>query len=149
MKFKVSMIILLSLVGIGCSSGRTMVDRGVDLSTYSVTTVYDSEAASFIELELEELFEEIGFRSVGENQIDRYAEGEVLAARYREITNPAGTAVTLRVLLEDGVTDKTLVTVEGFGSSFGFLQTAREKAWRKVRQDLTEVFQEAGLDLKD
>jgi hypothetical protein len=126
----------------GCSNSRTMVDRNMDMSTYRYATVYDSDFASFIELELESMMQSLGYETIGEKEAQRrfQRKGHVLGVRYVR-THINSKSVLLRVLIEDQYTGKTILTVEDTQKD-GLFEGAIEKSWKSVRRKLVEVLED-------
>jgi len=138
-------VFMLSAALFSCTSSRMMQssaleDGSLSLSDYEYVTIYDSETASFIELELETLFETLGLDVVGEKRASGLiGQGHnVLAARYNDFVlrngygNPIG--YELSVLLQDLATDRTLLTASAESSS------SRQAAWKAVQSELEEAF---------
>ncbi|MEM8756901.1 MAG: hypothetical protein AAGF47_03870 [Planctomycetota bacterium] len=111
----------------------------IDLEQYKIATIYDSETASFFELEIETLLESVGLRIVGENEAVEIAErGKlVLGVRAREKVQANAYGHVHRsdlvILLEDVSSDRTLVTASG-----GAMR--RDQAWRAARSKLLQAF---------
>jgi hypothetical protein len=117
------------------------IERGeVNLDTFKYVVIYDSEKASFIELELEALFEHNGLRVIGETDVQN--PSVTLGARYKEAGayNSYGqmVSVELTVLLENMADDKTLVTASGSSSN-------RTSAWKAVSKKLNIALSEQGV----
>jgi hypothetical protein len=138
-------LVLLSLIFVltACASSNMMASSAlrnneIKLSNYDYVAIYDSAAASFMELELEELFESHGLKVIGENTAAKYKAGKVLGVRYTEDSirngygNPIGSSFT--VSLEDYKTDKTLLTISGQQQYLD-----RSAAWQQVSQKLNEA----------
>lgn len=134
-------LILFATALCGCGSTRSKlmvsnaVERGeVQLGSFKYVVIYDSEKASFIELELEDLFEQNGLRVIGEADIKN--PSITLGARYKESSfyNPSTgyTNIDLTVLLENMDDDKTLVTASGTSRK-------RDRAWQEVSKELNKA----------
>jgi hypothetical protein len=107
----------------------------VRLSQYEYVVIYEAEKASFIELQLEQLMEDQGFKVVGQNDAQTMSDAKILGTRYTEepIVNGYGNRIgtILTVLLEDFVTDRTLLTARG-----QVRMGPPEEAWNKVSSQL-------------
>ena len=126
------------------SDAKSMVSSDVgagkvQLGSFSDVLIFDSASASFIELELAQLFEEQGFRVVGEKAVSqpqrtlgvRYTQEPLMSANGRFVRG-----MTLTILLEQFSTDKTLVTIRGSSRNGG---DDKDAAWEEVRGKLLEV----------
>lgn len=126
-------------LALACATSGTFMasnslERGhIRLSNYRYVVIYDSESASFIELELEKLFESRGFVVVGERGITDATQ--TLGVRYQEYlpTNYYGQVINgrLTISLEDIASDKTLLTLSSGGS---YVQ--RDSIWKKLAKEL-------------
>jgi|TARA_B100001971_G_C18034168_1_gene454135 hypothetical protein len=130
---------------IGCVTTDTMVSSSIDrneirLGDYKSVFVYQSEQASFIELELEQLFESAGLKVIGIKEANNFPESSVLGVRYTE--KNIRTEIELTIQLIDYTTDKSLFTTRsssGYGWT-GMPKMARKKAWKEVLVELKKVF---------
>lgn len=117
------------------------MDHDADLSSFNYATVYESENASFIELELESMMESLGYEVIGPKEAQRSfsRKGHVLGVRYHRHKYEGET--TLRVLIEDMHTGKTLITAENTKGRMMF-DSGEVRAWRAVRKDLLIALEE-------
>ena len=60
----ISIIFLIILFTISCSSWRSIISRNVDITKYKIVVLGQSNEASFFELEIEQLFLDNGFNVV-------------------------------------------------------------------------------------
>jgi hypothetical protein len=137
-------IFVVVLFTASCASSRVQrssaIEKGeIKLTNFKYAVIYDSETASFIELDLETLLEEANLKVIGEKEAPKYGKGKVLAARYKafEMTNQYGGTLSsgLTLTLEDFATSKTLVTVQGkqaYGES--------SLAWKEIAKALRKEF---------
>lgn len=142
--YKVIVVFMLFLVG--CVTTNTMVSSSIDrneirLGDYKNVFIYPSEEASFVELELERLFDTVGLKVIGINEGSNFPESSVLGTRYTEkpvlngYGNQIGTELTIQLV--DYSSGKTLFTTR---SSTDIL-SSRKAAWKSVSTELGNAFQ--------
>lgn len=144
MKSFISLLLLVPLLLVSaCASSNMMASSAlrngeINLSDYKYAAIYDSETASFMELELENLMEQNGLKVIGESSAKKYKKGSVLGVKYVEdqVKNGYGNAVgtTFTISLEDFTTDKTLLTINGQETYMG-----RDAAWKEVSKQLNSA----------
>lgn len=128
----------------GCTRSRVMESSllrsgEIRIADYQTVAIADASGASFIELELESLFEEAGYRVVGDSEAQRLADRgqRVLTARFTENVAVNGFGQFLQgrlsVLLEDRATDRTLLTVSAESTA------SRRAAWNAVSKKLVQT----------
>lgn len=131
-------LLILLLCGCGNTRARSAVDADALLSAYDSAVIYPSEHASFVELELMQIFRGFGYRIVG---VDEKDKGAAIGVRYTFQAVPGRYVVTLQLV--DDKTSKTLATIEGNGSSFnlwtGHQDPNREKATQQATEELRRV----------
>lgn len=137
MGFRLKLLAMVSISILFTSScatnSKSMRADDFNPKNYNTVTIYDSAEASFIELELAQLFKSIGFKVIGELEVGNYEAGTVLGARYT--LRSIGDSSKLVILLEDTSTDKTMLTVEG--SASGYTRGNNETyAWELVMEKL-------------
>ena len=123
---------LLFALLVGCASkSSSMVSSDFDREQHSYIAVYDSEDASFLELQLQQIFESLGYKVIGEKEASKYPN-QTLGVRY----NVSGSFYESKIVvtLEDMTTDKTLCTIQG--SAYDDFGNASEVAWKAVRGEL-------------
>lgn len=122
------------------SRAKSLLDSEADLSKYDTAVIYDSDTASFLELELMQAFRESGFKIVGEK--DAPSDG-VLGVRYSAFQDVQFNIVCT---LEDIKTDKSLATIEGTGSYYdafwGINKPDRKKATKVFKKELQRLLAE-------
>ena len=140
-KIFVRLLIIFAFGVAGCSapSATSMVSSDYQPKKYGVFAIYDSIGASFLELELQMFFEELGYRTIGENELVKY-RGRALGVRCSTEYLVASDLYTITILLEDAETDKTVCTVRG--EAKGTRNTARSAAWDKASEELRRLIGE-------
>ncbi len=110
-------IVIFMLFLTGCVTTNTMVSSSIDrneirLENYKNVFIYPSERASFVELELERLFDAVGLKVIGINECSNFPASSVLGTRYTEepVLNGYGDRVgeELTIQLVDHSSGKTL-----------------------------------------
>lgn len=139
MKSKVIFLSLLAACLIsGCgtaSTYRVMESDSFNPQNYTMVAIYDGSYPSFKELELAKMFTEVGLKVVGEREsVDRT---KVLGVRHSIVRNQHHTIIKL--LFEDGITDKTMLTVEGTGSNSA-PEVNDRYAWETLKKTLMKSF---------
>jgi len=143
------MLMFFLIFAPGCTNSRLMQSSALDsgeivLRNYKYVTIYDSLAASFIELELEDLFESVGFSVIGENDADKRSGSSILGVRYVEdlARNAYGNVISynMTVLLEDYASDRTLLTATASSTA------SRSSAWKAVKKELATALAAQGVD---
>ncbi len=138
-------IVFLMLFFVGCVTTNTMVSSSIDrkeirLGDYKNVFIYPSEKASFVELELERLFDTVGLKVIGINEGSNFLVSSVLGARYTEkpilngYGNPVGVELTIQLV--DYSSGKTLLTTR---SSTRW--SSRKTAWESILTELENAFQ--------
>lgn len=135
-------IFILALAA-GCATpSRSMVSPDADLTRYTNVVIYKSDRASFIELQMAELFRGLGYGVVGSREDN--AIPEALGVRYT--TSERGRKYVITVLLEDTSTSKTLVTAEGTGHDALWDRPDEEAAWRAVESELRRILHTSAVN---
>ncbi len=137
-RVKHSFLLLLVILFHGCGNSRSMKDPEANLSTYRFVTIYNSTEASFIELELEGVFRELGLKPIGDNEVDKLQKGECFGVRY-VVGGQMGDSYSATLLLEDAITDKTLVTCNASTSWRAFNSPNREWVKKKIIEELRKA----------
>lgn len=139
-------IVFLMLFFEGCVTTNTMVSSSIDrkeirLGDYKNVFIYPSERASFVELELERLFDTVGLNVIGINEGSNFPASSVLGTRYTEkpvlngYGNQIGTELTIQLV--DYSSGKTLFTTR----SRTDILSSRKAAWQSVSTELENAFQ--------
>ena len=114
--------------------------RYTSLGDYKSVFIYPSEQASFVELELERLFDAVGLNVIGINESGKFPVSTVLGIRYTEkpVLNGYGSPVgeELTIQLVDYSTGKTLFTTRSRSDIF----SSRKAAWKAVLTELENAF---------
>jgi hypothetical protein len=111
-----------------------MVSTTADFTKYDTVTIYDSKYASHIELELEMIFEELGYNVVGEAE----AKPGTMGVRYNGVW-PSYTYFKATLLLEDAITDKTLASFEANKQDWTGRSNTESGAWKRIKEELKTV----------
>ena len=139
-------IVFLILFLVGCVTTNTMVSSSIDrkeirLGDYKNIFIYPSEKASFMELELERLFDTVGLKVIGINEGSNFQVSSVLGTRYTEepILNSYGDQIgtELTIQLIDYSSGKTLFTTRSTTDIF----SSRKTAWKSISTELENAFQ--------
>ncbi|MBT6045306.1 MAG: hypothetical protein HOI47_34000 [Candidatus Scalindua sp.] len=137
-----NVVAVLMLFLAGCVTTNTMVSSSVErneirLGAYKNIFIYPSEQASFVELELERVFDAVGLKVIGINEGGDFPISSVLGVRYTEKIILGGDGDELTIQLVDYTSGKTLFTTRSSTDIF----SSRKAAWKSVLTELESAFQ--------
>lgn len=113
--FFISLLVMF-LSSCGHGSARNLIDADANLKQYTHVHIHQSEKASFIELELMEIFRKQGYKIVGSEEVVKY---KTMGVRYLFEADYEYYEITCVFL--DETTQKTLASIEAKGERFDFI----------------------------
>lgn len=131
-------LLLMFLSSCGSGSARNIIDKDANLKQYTHVNIHQSEKASFIELELMEIFRKQGYKIVGSEEI---VKNKTMGVRYLFETDYEYYEITCVFL--DEKTQKTLASIEAKGGRFDFITghvfPDRKKAKENLLKEICKV----------
>ena len=147
MKFGNLIVCFSLLIAAGCSStgSNSVFSSNFNPRAYDTVLVYEARTLSFLEIELQQFFEGIGFKVIGELELANHPSN-VLGVRYEikesKIFKGEATEFDVIITLDDLSTGRAVGTINVQAHSAPVLgggEAAKNELWRLIKIELEKA----------